>query len=205
MLRPFHAAMIALALLGGGCAVTQEIETALFDTRKVNLAENSYAAADMLAQQAKAYMTHQTPLSTVILSNVAAPEETTPFGQQVANHLGARFVQLGYNVQALPLPPGSVPDAAPMALSGAMSAPPPSRQMGMQASNGRNVVLTGSYTRGKNDILVSLRMIQLPDQRVIAAYDYTLPLTGDLRPMSMTAAEHQKAAENPVGTLFGAN
>lgn len=204
MLRPFHAVMIALALLGGGCAVTQEIETALFDTRKVNLAENSYAAADMLAQQAKAYMTHQTPLNTVILSNVAAPQETTPFGQQVANHLGARFVQLGYNVQALPLLPGSVPDSAPMALSGAVPAPPP-RQMGMQASSGRNVFLTGTYTRGKSEILVSLRMIQSPDQRVIAAYDYTLPVTGDLRPMAMTAAEHQKAAENPVGTLFGAN
>ena len=204
MLRPFHAAMIAFSLLGGGCAVTQEIETALFDTRKVNLAENSYAAADMLAQQAKAYMTHQTPLSTVVLSNVAAPQETTPFGQQVANHLGARFVQLGYNVQALPLPPGSVPDSAPMALSGAASAPPP-RQMGLQASSGRNVFLTGTYTRGKSEILVSLRMIQSPDQRVIAAYDYTLPATGDLRPMAMTAAEHQKAAENPVGTLFGAN
>jgi len=56
-------------------------------------------------------MTPMTPLKMAVIANVAAPEEITPLGQQLANHIGARFVQLGYNVQSLPLPPamGAMP------------------------------------------------------------------------------------------------
>lgn len=197
---------VTAALLCGGCAVTQEIETALFDTTKINLAENTYAATDMLAQQTRAHMTPMTPLKMTVIASVAAPEETTPFGQQLANHIGARFVQLGYNVQSLPLPPGMAamtPDPAPRDLL--MAGAPQPRQMGMKPSGGGEALATGTYTRGKNDILVSLRVIQSPDQRIIAAYDYTLPLTRELREMTLTAAERKKRDENPVGDFFDVN
>ena len=63
-------------------------------------------------------------------------------------------------------------------------------------------ILTGNYTRGKDTIFVSLRVIQAPDQRVVAAYDYTLPLTGELREMTMTAALREQREKDPVGSLF---
>ncbi len=190
---------ISAALICGGCAVTQEIQTALFDTTKINLAENTYAATDMLAQQTKAHMTPMTPLRMAVISNVTAPEEVTPFGQQLANHVGSRFVQLGYNVQSMPLPPSMaampLATAMPLDLSGA----PQPRQMGMKPSGGGEALATGTYTRGKGEILVSLRVIQSPDQRIIAAYDYTLPLTREFRDMTLTAAERKNRDENPIG------
>lgn len=201
-MRLFLSIAMTAALFCGGCAVTEEIETALFDTTKVNLAENTYAATDMLAQQTKAHMTPMTPLKMAVIANVAAPEEITPLGQQLANHIGARFVQLGYNVQSLPLPPamGAMP-SMPLPLD-ASGAPQP-RQMGMKPSGGGEALATGTYTRGKKDILVSLRVIQSPDQRIIAAYDYTLPLTRELRDMALSAAERKKRDENPVGDFLG--
>ena len=63
MRQIFSIMAITASLICGGCAVTQEIETALFDTTKVNLTENTYAATDMLAQQTRAHMTPMTPLS----------------------------------------------------------------------------------------------------------------------------------------------
>lgn len=197
-------AMMTAALLSGGCAVTEEISTALFDTTKINLAENTYAATDILAQQTKAHMTPMTPMKLAVISNVAAPEEITPFGQQLANNMGSRFVQLGYNVQSMPQPPGimALSSSAPTPLNPAANAPQP-KQMGMKPSSDGDVLATGTYSRGGNEILVSLRVIQSPDQRIIAAYDYTLPLTHELRKMTMTAAERKKREDSPVGTFLG--
>lgn len=204
MRQIFSIMAITASLICGGCAVTQEIETALFDTTKVNLTENTYAATDMLAQQTRAHMTPMTPLKMAVITNVSAPDEVTPFGQQLANNVGARFVQLGYNVQSLPLPPGMVSlSSAPLPLD--QSGAPQPRQMGMKPSGGGEALVTGTYMRGKNDILVSLRVIQSPDQRVIAAYDYTLPLTRELRDLTLTAAERKKRDENPVGDFLGVN
>jgi hypothetical protein len=170
---------MTFALLGGGCAVTEDIQASLFDTRKVNLTENTYAAADMLAQQTRSFMTPMTPMKLTVLSEVTSPEEVTPFGQQVANQIGSRFVQLGYNVQAMPQPPGMLNmNTAPVPLA------------------------TGGAPQPKQ-MLISLRVIQSPDQRVIAAYDYTLPMTREIREMSMTAAERKKRTEDPVGTFLG--
>ena len=63
-MRPVFLTILGVTaiLLCGGCAVTEEIENTLFNTTKVNLAENTYAATDMLAQQTKAHMTPMTPL-----------------------------------------------------------------------------------------------------------------------------------------------
>lgn len=201
----FCLVMLCSTLAITGCAVTEEIQTSLFDTRKINLTENTYAAADMLAQQTGAHMTPMTPMKMSILTDVVAPNDVTPFGQQVSNQIGSRFVQLGYNVQSLPQPPGMVTlSTASLPLTGDGSPQP--RQMGMKPSAaGSEALVTGTYTRGKNDIMVSLRVIQSPDQRVIAAYDYSLPLTRELREMTLTAAERKKREENPVGEFLGIN
>lgn len=209
MREKIAAAMMVMTLsVGGavalqGCAVTEEIRTALFDTTEVNLADSTYAAADLLAQQTKSKMTQLTPLRVAMLTDVTTPAEVTAFGQQVSNQLGSRFVQLGYNVQSVPMPPAMVPvqtlqSPVPLAPGGAPSPVP----TGVKPSSGRGeVMLTGTYARLKDTIQVSLKMLQAPDQQVIAAYDYSLPMTRDLREISMSAAEKKKREEQPFSTL----
>jgi hypothetical protein len=196
--------LVAAGLLLPRSAVTEEISTPLYDTTKVNLTENTYAAADMLAQQTQSRMTPQTPLRIAVLTDVTTPNETTAFGQQVANHLGSRFVQLGYNVQSVPLPPGMMATqamTAPVALTTG-GAPQPV-QAGASPSAGKGeVLLTGTYTRMKDTIQVNLKVLQAPDQKIIAAYDYALPMTRDLREVSMSAAERQKRDAQPLSTFM---
>ncbi|WP_435640579.1 hypothetical protein [Micavibrio aeruginosavorus] len=193
----------ACALLGlggvlGACAVTQAIQDELFDTSKINLTDSSYAAADMLAQQSRAHVNAATPVQIFPLYDVAIPGELTPFGQTVSSQLGARFVQLGYNVYTGGLPPDSVPSTvmAPQVGVGApqpvMKGVTPSSASGMKKPG--LVQMYGSYARGKDHLMISLQMIQAETGRVLSAYDYTLPATRQLREMSMTKAERDQAA-----------
>lgn len=199
--------MVTAALFTASCAVIEEVQTSLFDTTKINLADSSYAAVDMLAQQTKSRMTAGTPLKIAVLTDVTTPNETTAFGQQVSSQLGSRFVQLGYNVQSVPMHPNMIESAAlspgaPTPLSGA----PQARQMGQQPSMGRgDALVTGTYTRMKDTLQVNLKILQAPDQKIIAAYDYSLPMTRDLRDISMSAAERKQQEEKSMLSILGAN
>lgn len=198
--------LLAMLVMGGlavsglalpGCAVVEEVRTSLFEVRKVNLTETSYAAADMLAQQSRARMTHQTPLRIAMLTDVTTPYEVTAFGQQVANQLGSRFVQLGYNVQSVPMPPALMPELSGGPKPGSANSPQPV-QMGVSPSNGKgDAMVTGTYARNRDSIQVSLKILQGAEQNVIAAYDYALPMTRDLRHTSMSEADRIRLASEP--------
>ncbi len=186
--------LMTLALLLSGCAVAEEVQTTLFDTTKVNLTESTYAATDMLAPQAKARITQNTPIRIAPLTDVATPNETTAFGTQVANQIGSRLVQLGYNVQSVAAPPLALSGSPAVLTPVELSAAPKVTQGPVKASVGRggDCVVGGTYTRMKNTILVSLRIVQAPDQRIIAAYDYNIPLTGEMDKLSMPATRAQE-------------
>jgi hypothetical protein len=187
--------MLYCAGLVSACAVTQDIQNELFDTNKVNLTDTTYAAADMLAPQTKARVTPSTPMRVAVLTDVAYPDETTPFGTQVANALGSRFVQLGYNVQSVPMPPSMIqvfPANAPVSLISDGAPHPTQGAVKPSVGKGSECIIGGTYTRMKDSILVNLRVIQGPEQRIIAAYDYTLPMSRNVRDLSMSATERQK-------------
>ncbi|MDB5490740.1 MAG: hypothetical protein JWO78_589 [Micavibrio sp.] len=191
---PVRLVLMTTMLLLSGCAVAEEMQTTLFDTTKVNLTDSTYAATDMLAPQAKARITQNTPIRIAPLTDVAAPNETTAFGNQVANQIGSRLVQLGYNVQSVAAPPLAASDSPVQLTPVELSAAPKITQGPVKASVGRggDCVVGGTYTRMKNTILVSLRIVQAPDQRIIAAYDYNVPLTGEIDKLSLSAAERRK-------------
>lgn len=203
-----QALMVSAALMMASCAVVEEVQTSLFDTTKINLADSSYAAVDMMAQQTKSRMTVHTPLKIAVLTDVTTPTETTAFGQQVSNQLGSRFVQLGYNVQSVPMQPAMIESAAldvgkPIPLN---NGAPQAKQMGQQPTMGRgDALVTGTYTRMKDTMQVSLKILQAPDQKIIAAYDYTLPMTRDLREISMSAAERKQQDEKSMLSILGVN
>jgi hypothetical protein len=193
--------LMTLALLLSGCAVAEEVQTTLFDTTKVNLTDSTYAATDMLAPQARARITQNTPIRIAPLTDVATPNETTAFGNQVANQIGSRLVQLGYNVQSVAAPPLALNDSPVVLTPVEKSAAPKATQGAVKASVGRggDCVVGGTYTRMKNTILVSLRIVQAPDQRIIAAYDYNVPLTGEIDKLSLSAAERKKKETQFLG------
>ncbi len=203
MLRRTGHLLVSVAVLTlSSCTFTENVETSLFDYRTVNLKERTYAAADMLAQQTKVQLTPHTPLNIAVPTDSKTPNETTAFGEELAAQLSARFVQLGYNVQATQMAPdmGFNTPATPSAPSGAMKPV----QMGIAPSSaGSPVILGGTYTRTEDYVVVSLKVHQASDQKLLAAYDYSLPLSPDMKNMTLTDEERAQKEKYPVGTFLG--
>jgi hypothetical protein len=193
--------MTAAVLAVSACTFTRNVETALFDHRTVNLKESAYAAADMLSQQTKVHITPRTPLNIAIPTDIKAPNEITAFGEELAAQLSARFVQLGYNVQTAPMPPDMGYQSPPPAPSGRPLRP---AQMGTTPmAAGSSALLGGTYTRTDDRILVNLKVVDSASQQLLAAYDYSLPLSPDMKDMTLTDEERARKEKYPVGTFLG--
>lgn len=166
------AGLVVLAPLALSGCTQALLETGIFDGDSVNLLESSYGAADMLAHQSKGNLKPGAPVHTGILNNLypqtapasktagpapatpvmTAPPPPAPFGKVITGQVASRLQQLGFNV---------------IGDGGAATAP-------------GDAVLTGQYARANGHVLVNLRLLDSSSGRVLAAYDYTLPVTGEI-------------------------
>lgn len=135
----------------------------------VNTTEYNYGAADALIGQAKGLVSLNDPISIGTLHpvNLKPTERIPPFGKVVADQIGTRLVQLGYNVNDLGI---GVADANEMTERDWIS-------QGM-ASNSA-AIITGNYTISEYDVMVNLRMLNVKTGRILAATDYRVPLGSD--------------------------
>ncbi len=143
------------------------------------LTESSYGAADMLIQQSRSLISTETPLAIGMLTDLDSPNEQTNFGRMVTEQIASRFVQLGYNVTAAP---GT--GEPPPAIAGAQGYV--QRQDSGKAGAS---VITGTYAVARDAILVNLRIVESASGKVVAAFDYPVPLTRDVRELAKTSAE----------------
>lgn len=155
------------------------MDTGIAGKRETVLTQSSYAAADMLIQQSRSFITPATPLEIGALTDLDNPNELTNFGNMVAQQIASRFVQLGYNVSATADLTG-----APSAMG---EAPPSYAMPGTTAAPGR-LVITGRYAVARDAVLVNLRLIEAATGKVAAAYDYTVPKTMNIRELTKTEA-----------------
>lgn len=158
------------------------VDLPAFNDNYVNLTKQSYAAADMLLQQSKNVITSETPLHIGVLTNIKRPSETNALGQVIASQIGARFVQLGYNVTTSPaLDPMAINTPAASGYAG----------QGMSAGGAMDkATITGHYAVARKEVLVNLRIIEDSTGKVMAAYDYNLPHNSDIKELMET--EHEK-------------
>lgn len=163
-------------------------------SKKFNLTDSSYAAADMLVQQSKALVTPDTSLQIGVLADTNKPGELTAFGKMVAGQIGARFVQLGYNVtsssfdeimmrreqqQGGMLPPGSMGQYGGGQYNGGYGSAGPANQ----------ATISGQYAVAKKEVLVNLRVMEPGSGRMIAAYDYSIPYTRDVKELTRSPSD----------------
>lgn len=149
------------------------------------LTESSYGAADMLIQQSRTLISTDTPLAIGVLTDLDSPNEQTNFGRMVAEQIASRFVQLGYNVTAAP-GTGEPPPSVSGAQGGYGQGGYASRQGTDKAGPS---VITGTYAVARNAILVNLRIVESASGKVVAAFDYPVTLTRDVRELAKTSAE----------------
>lgn len=152
----------------------------LLNAPQVNLTSTSYSAADMLLQQSQSKLSQSTVLALGSLADLKIPGNTAPFGKMIASQVGARFVQLGYNVH-MPDDIGTVSagdmPAAPAAP--VMKAPLQDSSKGVTVGNVQ-AMITGHYARSGEEVLVNLRIVDMGSGQIWGSYDYTMPLTNEM-------------------------
>ncbi len=161
----------------------------MLSTPDTNLTSTSYAAADMLLQQAEARISQDTVLALGTLTDLKTPASTAPFGKIVSGQIGARFVQLGYNVN-MPDDIGTV-SAGDMPASPAapvLKAPLEGAPTGGVSVGNVQAMITGHYVISGGDILVNLRIVDMSSGRIWGAYDYNIPMTNEIAEMARPPA-----------------
>lgn len=157
-----YAAMIALssALALGACVpVVAGVATPMIIQQKhVNLANASHAAADILSQQAGNRFSKGRPLivsdlQEIIDMNKKKPTASPRVGQVISDQMRDRFTQLGYNVV----------------------------QSNVYQGGGAPGEVSGTYEFVSGTMYVSLTMRDRGNGKVITLYNYSLPMTYDIR------------------------
>jgi len=141
----------------------------VFQDPKVNLKSKNYAAADFMYQEIK----DKIPLGGVIvakpLGEVDNPSVTSPFGLYIPEGVGQRFQSLGYKNVILY-------DVAPYGNKSLYPKP--------ASYNSPDYILNGYYAVKPKTVDVYLRIVDARSKEVVGTFDYTMPLSREIRKMS---------------------
>ncbi len=171
---PFLSACVSATQVATGAAgvVIRDI----FARDDVNLAEKNYAAADYLTQQIVTFVPKSAPIKVQPLTLVGEPAITSELGRKIPEQVGTRLTQLGYNVHLDETMAGAVQGIA------------------MQERKPQ-FVLGGTYETNRREVPINLRMVKASTGKVVGAFDYVLPRSGEMRTLSESQAKIYRVSE----------
>ncbi|MDB2682853.1 FlgO family outer membrane protein [Alphaproteobacteria bacterium] len=156
-----------------GVAALGVHELNLFQNPDVNLASKNYAAADYIIQQAETFIRPGDLIKVTPLVNFEDPETPAAIGSLIPEQIGARLTQLGYNVDLSDVSAQkkilNMNDMV-TGTSATRSAP--------------KFVLGGHYLDDRPNMNVSMRITKISTNRVVGAFDYTMPTNREIRELS---------------------
>ncbi len=173
------AAVTLAPLLLGGCslALMDSAAHGIFQYEDVNMSEKNYAAADFLAHQARTFIKDQTIIKVSPLGEAYEPNITSRIGKIIPQQVGVRFSQLGYNVDLTAVEDEDSPTPlGPFDKKG--------HDLKFAGRTPSTVLLNGTYTRDGNDLLINLRMVDTDSGRVVGAFNYSFPMSGQIADLS---------------------
>lgn len=158
------------------------------------VADSSTYAADALFTNLAWRLDRASLVLASSFVNLANLDETSGFGRLVSNQIGSRLAQYGFSIVETRLRT----DLAMRQRQGEFlltrdAAKAAARQFGATAA------LVGTYAPAGKRLHVSARIVRLEDSAVLAAYDYSLPLKGEVRSL-MGATGEPNAVLNRFGT-----
>lgn len=190
-----RAAAFALALLTGGtvltsCTVTQAeqgvVGVQLTDKHWLSVRESSYSAADRLVAQARenGFLKPGMPIVSTTLTNVNRIGKSSGLGRIVADQVGSRFTQRGQPVTEIRLREGVrvVQDDVRESVGGEYMLSRDTAALVRKAK--ASGILTGTYAVGKDSVFISLRLVAATTGKVVAAYDYSVYMTDDVKALT---------------------
>jgi hypothetical protein len=136
------------------------------------LIEANYAAAEQLHSILAGVPGGQQAIVVIPPKALDAPVHTSPLGRMIGELLSSRLTQAGHQIIAFQ-PKHSLEPYRTNPVHYALW--PDIRDYAKQ--HNAQAVLTGTYAVGAHSVYVSLKAVRPSDDAVIAAHDYTLPLT----------------------------
>lgn len=139
-----------------------------FDEAENRLIEKNYAAADYLIQQADAFINRRYDLiQAEPLADSIQPLASPDINRRIPEQIGVRLSQLGYRM-----------DLSKVAGSADTNYLKPTISKGEKP----DFILSGNSTRRGSEMDVSIRIVDIKAQRVVAAFDYFVDISNrDLR------------------------
>lgn len=171
-----RAAVLALPLLLGACATTEE------DTNYTSVSANAfvaanYRAADALALQLRGKLLEDKPLIMATLVNIDALEQTSMLGRLVSEQLSTRMAQGGMKMLEMKL-------RNSVYLKRGQGELMLTREIGDVAStHNAQAVVVGSYAETREAVFINVKVIQPTTNLVLAGHDYVLAKEGTVRSM----------------------
>ena len=159
-IQPFL--LLSLLVILTACATSESLIKNLMplDGNPHSFRNINYTASDELAGQLQDILPGQVPMTEHGLTPIPmAGNELppgSPFPQLVMDQVTARLQQHGYRVAK------GVPSA------------------GKKAKDSKQVTLVGDYLKSGNDIVIHLEVVEEKNGRLLAAHDYTVPVTPEV-------------------------
>lgn len=170
-------AISALAI--GGCATpdifNENASSAYVRTKDANMIGTTHKAADNLMTQASYLQDDLKPILITSTANITDLNTTSAFGLMVSEQVGDRFAQFGFPVIDL----RTRHNVKVQERSGEYMLSRDIKKISKKHAAG--AVLLGTYATGKNRIYVSTRLVRPADNRILASYDFELPMGPDAK------------------------
>jgi TolB-like protein len=142
-------------------------------TQDTDIVANSYQAAERLLHGSQQPMDMGKPILVASLVNVANLERSSNMGRIISEQISSRLTQLGYATTEMKFR-GSF-----LIKRGAGEFVLSRELRDISQRQDAQAVITGVYAVAKTTVFVTLRLIRAEDSKVIASYDYSLPLGPD--------------------------
>lgn len=172
MRKALFAALPLVALLAGCQTAPVYVAEA---APKLDMIAANYAAAEKLIAQLDRKLPTNSTVIMATLVNIDALESSSTLGRGVSEHVMSRFTHAGFNVVEM-----KFRDSVYMKRNeGELML---TREIARVAqAHAANAVIAGTYAVAGSSVYVNLKVIDPNSNVVMAAFDYELPMTGDVR------------------------
>ncbi len=172
--------VLVLLLVGLGACSWLDSYTGPYGRKHIedaDLVRVSYHTADQLLRQVPWLRSKKRPVIAATIVNINALEDSSALGRMLTEQISSRFAQDGVAVVEMKMRH----DVFIKERAGEFMLSRSVREI--SHSHDAAAVLAGTYAVGKNSVYVNARLIRAADNRVVAAYDFRLPLGPDTKAM----------------------
>lgn len=163
--------------------VATENNIRLVDVNDDVITSANYKAAEYLIKKLPKKIFRDAPILVANFVNLDDLKESSTFGKVVSEQISSRFKQRGYTVIEMKL-------RAEIFIKEGSGEFLLSRELSEIGTKHRaQAVVVGSYAAAADRVYLTVRVINVTDSRILASYDYNIPMTRDVFKMLLKGRE----------------